>query len=336
MAEIAHSVFGQSRGCSSVEVGPCRICANSEGNRRFFAHEMMFGTGERFAYTECAACGCLQIEEIPADLSRYYTRSYYSFSLATPGILKSLMQTSRCRYATEGKGLLGRLLLRVFHDPTVASLAWAEVTRSSRILDVGCGTGRVLHQLRNAGFERVLGIDPYLDHELVYRNGLRILKRSIHEMDGQWDLVMFHHSFEHVSDPVESLRAAHRLLAENGCCLLRMPVASSYAWRHYRENWIQLDPPRHVFIPTTKSVESLAAQTKFELQTVVFDSDEFQFWGSEQSLRNIAKESNCSFGSSPPRSIFQRSQIRSFRRHSALLNATGEGDQAAFYLRTLN
>lgn len=42
--------------------------------------EMMFGFGEEFAYFECSKCGCLQISEIPVDISKYYPSDYYSFS----------------------------------------------------------------------------------------------------------------------------------------------------------------------------------------------------------------------------------------------------------------
>ena len=44
---------------------------------------MMFGTRERFAYFECSACGCLQIETVPADMARHYPDNYYSFSAST-------------------------------------------------------------------------------------------------------------------------------------------------------------------------------------------------------------------------------------------------------------
>ena len=60
----------------------CRICGNASDNRAHVAREMMFGTRERFDYVECARCGCLQIRDVPADLSPYYPADYYS--LAAP------------------------------------------------------------------------------------------------------------------------------------------------------------------------------------------------------------------------------------------------------------
>lgn len=54
----------------------CRICGNLENNRQFQVREMYFGFGEEFAYSECSACGCLQIVEIPTDMARYYPANY--------------------------------------------------------------------------------------------------------------------------------------------------------------------------------------------------------------------------------------------------------------------
>jgi SAM-dependent methyltransferase len=238
----------------------------------------------------------------------------------------------RCRYAAEGEGLLGRWLLQRFHDPTVASLTHANVTRESRILDVGCGVGRILHQLKDAGFSNVLGIDPYLDRDLTYPNGLRILKQSIHELEGEWDLIMFHHSFEHVPDPLETLRASCQLLSDAGCCLIRTPVASSYAWQHYREHWVQIDAPRHLYVQSVRSLELLAKKAGLRFVRIFYDSNEFQFWGSEQSRRGVPVFSERSYATNPSRSCVSTDDIRLFRSHARVLNMLQIGDQAAFYL----
>jgi len=33
-----------------------------------------------------------------------------------------------------------------------------------------------------------------------------------------------------------------------GWCVIRIPTVSSFAWEHYREQWVQLDAPRHFFL----------------------------------------------------------------------------------------
>src|SRR5438270_8108508 len=61
----------------------CRICGNGQDNRAYTAHEMHLGLGEPFEYFQCVQCGCLQIREVPQDLSKYYPQNYYSYRPAS-------------------------------------------------------------------------------------------------------------------------------------------------------------------------------------------------------------------------------------------------------------
>src|SRR5690606_13797018 len=164
--------------------------------------------------------------------------------------------------------------------------------------------------------------------------GLRLLRRGIEEMEGEaeFDLVMLHHSFEHMPDPAETLRHVHRLLKPGRAALVRIPVADSWAWRHYGADWVQLDAPRHLFLHTRRSIALLAARAGLEVERVVHDSTAFQFWGSEQYREGIPLRHARSYARNPSGSAFTAAEIREFEQRAAELNARGEGDQAAFYL----
>jgi hypothetical protein len=47
---------------------------------------MQLGLREEFEYFECSKCGCLQIEEVPLDLSKYYPDNYYSYLVDRPSL----------------------------------------------------------------------------------------------------------------------------------------------------------------------------------------------------------------------------------------------------------
>ena len=146
---------------------------------------------------------------------------------------------------------------------------------------------------------------------------------------------MLHHCFEHMSNPEDTLRNIYGILKPDGCVLIRIPVASSYAWKTYRTNWVQLDAPRHFFLHTEESIKILARKTGFMITEVVYDSTEFQFWGSEQHRHDIALFEEHSYRNSPRRSIFTKNQIKTFKAEARELNSKREGDQACFYLRKL-
>ena len=144
---------------------------------------------------------------------------------------------------------------------------------------------------------------------------------------------MFHHSLEHIANPHEHLLTVCQLLEPNGAVLIRIPIAGTFAWKHYHINWVQLDAPRHLFLPTVRAMHLLAQQCGFEVFKTEFDSTAFQFWGSEQYLRDIPLSDKRSYSISPKQSIFSDSDIQTFEARAKLLNTKSQGDQACFYLR---
>jgi SAM-dependent methyltransferase len=314
----------------------CRICGNAEGNRSYRLKEAMFGLGEVFEYIECGACGCLQIADIPADMAAHYPRGYYSF-LSSPegraGGVRNFLAGVRNRSYLTRRGLAGPLLGRWFPNEPMRLVGLAGLRADSRILDVGCGSGSLLNGVKEAGFNHVLGIDPFLDRDIRYASGLELRKLSIHQVTGEWDVVMFHHSFEHAEDPLGQLMAVSRLLSPGGVCLIRIPTVSSYAWHAYRTHWVQLDPPRHLHLHSLRSMEVMCERAGLQRAMTIFDSDEFQFCGSEDVARGIPLESETSYFKNRSLSGFSPHAIAAFKEKARFLNALGWGDQAAFYLR---
>ena len=314
---------------------PCRICGSTRVAGRHTALEMMNGTREPFAYFQCADCGCLQIDRIPADLARHYAGGYYSYTPpqrpANP--LKRWAVHARHRWALHGRDPLGWLMYRRAAAYAVRSLRPLQLRPDTRVLDVGCGAGLLIFELAELGYRGVLGIDPYIDTDRSYDNGARVLKLGLDKAPGRWDVVMFHHAFEHVPDPVATLRRTHALLDAGGHCLLRVPTVSSYAWQHYGVDWVQLDAPRHLYLFARESIDHLAAATGFDVVDVAFDSDAFQFWGSEQYRRGIALRDERSHAVNPAGGLFGAAELADWSRRAVELNRQGQGDQAAFLLR---
>ena len=312
----------------------CRICGNETGDQIVRAREMMYGLREVFEYLECSYCGCLQIRSLPDDLSKYYPGDYYSFGTYQPdGWLKRFIKKERNRFAIYNRGFLGRLLYARFPVDTYRVLSEVPMPRDAAIMDVGCGDGTYLLGLKQLGFHRLIGVDPFIKEDLHYDNGVRIVRKTIHEMSGQWDYIMFHHSFEHIADPKETIAAVSRLLAPGGRCIIRTPTVSSYAWEHYRENWVQLDAPRHLHIFSIHSMALLVERAGLQLEKTVFDSTDFQFWGSEQYLRDIPLNDERSVSKSGGQTIFTAEELAGFKQRALALNREGRGDSCAFIVR---
>lgn len=315
----------------------CRICDNSDKNKTYEVKEMMFGFPEKFNYFECAQCGCLQIAEFPSDISKYYPSNYYSFLSPSPessgNRIGKLLKKLRDKYALSKKGMIGKLVYNRYPNDPLRILSQVSLRKNSRIIDVGCGSGPFLYALSEIGYKNLLGVDPFIKNDIEYGNGLKIHKKTIHEVYGKWDLIMFHHSFEHMPDFLETLHSVSRLLDDGGICYIRIPTVSSYAWKHYKENWVQLDAPRHLFLHSIESMTILAEKANLVLVDVVYESHDLQFWGSEQYLRGITFTDPRSYFSNPTDSIFSKEEINSFKQKAKKLNSENRGDSAVFFLR---
>lgn len=308
-------------------------------NSPYEIREMMFGLRETFTYFQCSSCQCLQISNIPEDMSKYYTSRYYSFSRGKKKLqiakLKKSVKKLVNKYAVFGEGMIGKLLYAAFPEPSMCCLSRIPIDRNMRILEIGSGDGAFLLDLAEIGFTDLKGIDPYIEEDITYDKGVRVFKKTVEDVSGKWDLIIFHHSFEHCDDPETVLRHVSHLLDSNGACIIRAPLVPSFAWEHYGVHWVQIDAPRHLFIPSIRSMEILAKKANLRLFDAAYDSTDFQFWGSEQYRRNVSLFSDSSYLVSPRKSMFGYVDVFLFKKRAKRLNLLKRGDQLALYLKKL-
>jgi SAM-dependent methyltransferase len=315
----------------------CRVCLSQGQHARYTVREQMFGWGDEFNYFRCADCGCLQIERVPEDLGRFYPRNYYSFNLAAAPQqgLKSRLAGLRDSSAATGSGVLGGLLSHWKQASLdVRSLGGIPARKDMRILDVGCGRGELLSVLHRAGVGQLEGVDPYLSADVEVLPGLRVSKKELDQVTGEYDLIMLHHVFEHLEFGGQLLKAGRQKLAKNGKILLRFPTPESEAWDRYGENWVQWDAPRHLFLHTRKSVGILAEQAGLKIEKCWCDSCAFQFWGSELYKRGLSFDKNGT-----PEELskhFTDEQMKAFDQEAEKLNASDRGDQLVVILGAQN
>lgn len=297
----------------------CRICGNNNRNIPHIVKEMMYGSMEDFKYIECAECGCLQLEDIPADMSKYYPYEYYSFSTKDvhlrqqSNFIKRTLEYKRTHYIISQNDFVGYLVSII--KPPPPYLLWMKkcnATFDSRILDIGCGAGHLLGKLRRAGFRDLTGIDIYIKRELINKNWISIYKKEIFEVNEKYDIIIFNHSFEHMSEPLKVLHKASKILNDKGELLIRIPTVTSEAWKRYGVNWVGIDAPRHLFIHSLKSINMLATEARLWIKDIVYDVEDVHYWGSEQYKKGIPLTDERSVCVNPSKSIFTKQDIKNF------------------------
>ncbi|MDL2259350.1 class I SAM-dependent methyltransferase [Deltaproteobacteria bacterium OttesenSCG-928-K17] len=186
---------------------PCPICAQNEVD---LLADLNFARVDQFQYNprarlgSCRVCG-LAYNEVadPAELTRHYGRN--PIAPLPIGEDEALVRQVVGRHLAGAGGL------------------W---------VDVGCGTGELLIDLKNNGFDDLLGLEVSPGKiEYVRSRNIRaevFAGRTMPLNDQTAGVISFRHVLEHVYQPEDLLLEAHRALKEGGLIYLEVPDAGRY------------------------------------------------------------------------------------------------------------
>ena len=313
----------------------CKCCSFDGESKVYQVREMQLGLREIFNYQFCASCGCMQLLDIPENLSKYYPAdNYYSFNTTQKKkVKKDALRKLKASYMLFGKNkIIGSLLSIGYKSPPF--FEWLKIAKAGfddAILDVGCGDGGLLVSLYKNGFTNLTGIDPFNSSHLDY-GGLKIYKKELFDMEGQYNFIMLNHVFEHMDHPAKTLQTLFQLLKPNSYLLIRTPVMGTYSWKKYQENWMGLDAPRHIIVHSEKSMQLLAVAAGFTIKKTLFDGTAYTLVASEQYLQDVSLIDTNSWIINKQSTLFSKAEIDSFEKIAQQNNITGQGDQAAYFL----
>jgi 2-polyprenyl-3-methyl-5-hydroxy-6-metoxy-1,4-benzoquinol methylase len=173
-------------------------------------------------------------------------------------------------------GLRGRLIrtLRLIHDLILEAtqisrerkrlaLMYLDGVPPGRVLDVGCGDGSRLAQLRSLGWQ-VTGqeMDPKAASRAGETYGVRVHVGPLEGggfNEGEFDAIVMNHVIEHVHDPIRLLTHCVRLLKKGGILIAVTPNADSCGHKRFGRFWRGLEPPRHIHLFNQRTLRQVAA-----------------------------------------------------------------------------
>ena len=275
----------------------CRVCGHDEKFKTFIAKDYFLGSKDEYEYLLCPICNSLSIGEVPGNLSELY-KNYYSFS--PPNKISRLKQTAY-KYILNNSNFISKFLcsfLTQQEDLPIKSLEPVKLQKSTKILDVGCGSGALLSILNDIGFKNCHGVDPFLESDLDYPSGLSVKKKEFFDLAEKFDLIMFHHVFEHFPNPKDVLTHIYKLLTDNGTCVIRIPDIDSYGFHRYKENWFSIHAPFHLFLPSRKGMKKNVRDSGLVIKNIVGEQlIEFFFYsmGHELGVSDYERYGNRRF-----------------------------------------
>jgi 2-polyprenyl-3-methyl-5-hydroxy-6-metoxy-1,4-benzoquinol methylase len=138
----------------------------------------------------------------------------------------------------------------------------------STILDIGCGSGLALSRARDAGW-LVMGIEP--DPSAAKSAAaacIEIIASDLSELparfNGTFERILLNHVIEHVHDPLSMLIRCKELLTPKGELWLETPNLTSLGHEEFGIDWRGLEPPRHLVIFESSSLQSLLTEAGFK------------------------------------------------------------------------
>ena len=315
-------------------IGSCAGCGWTEALARISVPGDPGPKRQSFIYSHCPQCGTLSLIEPPTDMSSYYPDYYYSFGVKNLHPLRRLARNARNAMTLFDRSALSGVSAKLASNRSFLSLRplfngalGRKFSRFDAFLDVGCGDGQKLYELRELGFSNLTGIDPYTRTPLS-SPGLSVRRAFLDEVSEHFDVIVFDHSFEHLKDPENTLLTVATLLKAGGIVVIRIPLSGGWAWRTFGGEWAQLDAPRHIHLFSERGFKSLAERTRWRVAHMLYDSGTLQFTGSQLRLAGV----NYYKRPAEFKARFSCAQLRDFASHAEKLNREADGDMATFFL----
>jgi SAM-dependent methyltransferase len=229
---------------------PCRVCGMT-GLKLYYT----LGSDHRFRHYKCPNCGLVNY-----DLSTGLDQTQYEDTYRDP-------RDDGLKYNRD-------------KDQSYSALA-RFVRPPGRLLDIGCGTGRLLYVAMRDGWQ-VKGLElsakmaenvrEQLGVEVMVGNFLEVAPAA--EDAGAFDAVVLRHVIEHLPDSLGAMAQIRAYLKRGGCLLLEMPNIESMTkkWSRfivgaglYERSFSDDFMAGHCNEFCKKSMRFLAEKTGFEL-----------------------------------------------------------------------
>ena len=225
---------------AGVTEAPCPFCAH---RTTVPCCDTRGEDGTSYHVRRCGDCGTAFLSPPPSDeqLRQAYASEYYGQGDTKFGSpierLRDAFASRRVRRFTRG------------------------LAPGARILDVGCGDGRLLRRFQNAGRYELHGIElPGRAAERAAKvPGIQLHVGSLDSVDlppAEFNLITLVHVFEHLPAPRETLDRLARLTRPGGRLFISYPNIGSWQARWGKGDWFHLDPPRHLTLAPPPTVVS--------------------------------------------------------------------------------
>ena len=210
----------------------------------------------------CKSCELGWISNPNTDFEYLYNEEYYRGEGADPNI--SYWQSS-----IQEKGNIFSKIKNLEYSGILKTLNSLEISSSSiEHLDFGGGLGGLSSFLMNADVDSCLFENGYAA-SYAKSNGVKVVS----ELDQEYDIVTSFEVFEHLIEPIESIKSISGAVKKNGYLIITTGNLGKHKGPIAEWDYVRFNPDVHVLFFSPKSMEKLLLRFGFVRQLKNFHSE---------------------------------------------------------------
>ncbi|MBU1076080.1 MAG: class I SAM-dependent methyltransferase [Spirochaetes bacterium] len=258
------------------KIKECFLCNHTRYQSLYRIRDRHYSVKGTYSLVKCTNCSLVFLNPMPdeKELGRLYPQgSYYSYQdfLNKKKSFKYKLEHFFIRFDTK--------------DP--------EFFSKGRLLDIGCGSGEYLYEMKKKGW-RSYGVEISKKAAECGKNQAKLnifcgtLLKAKFKKDF-FDFIRSNHSFEHVVNPNQILKEIARIIKPNGRVLIGVPNISGLALKIFGKYWYYLGVPFHPFSYSKNTLKRMMEKHGLIAEKINYNSNYHGLLGSLQIFLNRKK-----------------------------------------------